>query len=116
MGSCKFLQICSVHQIQADPQVNDRADNGWSFDASSRQPWIVLRLNGEFHRTQGIVFPKVDAMAQPVVIVLAGSQMFVLLRQHLLSHLFVAPVKAQHQARHSLIQAVLCCAVSHRSV
>ena len=87
----KFM-VVRVQQIHAIAQVQYHPDNEGLFYSSA-----FLLLARELPRSVRGVFPKVNAMPKPVVIVFAGFQ------RHGsgddgVAHLLVAPVKSKHNA------------------
>ena len=102
-----FLNAHTRGHVEAMPKLNHRAYDERLLDLSLREPRIIPCSYSPLHRSQRVVFPKVDALAQPVILVYASGEMRHLAAQHLLAHEFIAAMEAQHHAGQALIVAVV---------
>ena len=95
------FDVTAVEQIQAISQINDRPDDRRPADFRLAPPRADLQR--ELERPLCVVLPKVNAVAKPVVIILAGGE-GCLAREDLLRHGRIATVIAEDEGCGSWVQ------------
>ena len=104
MGSNQFRQCPAIEQIATHAEINDRANDEWLFDLSSGDIRIACgNVLCEFKRTLGIGFPKIDALAEPIIVIFALFELNIT-RENLPSVVFVAAMKPEYKARESTVK------------
>lgn len=73
---CLFdnLYEAAVEQIKAGAQVNDGSDNRWVLDPLALMVGPIAEVARELVRPHGVVFPEIDTMTKPVVVILARGK------------------------------------------
>lgn len=102
-----FIKPGTSRQVEAQTQINDGADEAWIFDLFLRVP--ILR---PLECALGVVFPKVDAVAKPLVSTLGMIEVRYLPGNNSLDYRFFRAMKAKHKSRVALIARPI---VSHGS-
>ena len=81
-------------------EINNRTDHRRRCNIGT--PGCVLEFSREFESAEGVGFPEIDSMTQPVVIVLAFLKRFA--GEKPLSHVLIAPVVSEHESRRQAMQ------------
>lgn len=88
--------VCAVEQVQANTQIDDGPDDGGGLHFLPRWVRVISHLPGEVVGALGVVFPEIDAFAQPVVVVGAGCGL-ILARDDIVGKFLVAAVVPQNE-------------------
>ena len=89
-GAHEFYKA-AIEKIEAETEVDDRTDNRGSLDLLARTMSTCRNFSGEIERAFCVVFPEINAVTKPVVVVVAGFKE-VIAGQHFLGKLVIATV------------------------
>lgn len=94
-----------IEEVETEAEINDGPDDGRLPDPVLPTARPVSDLASELIRSLRVVFPEVDAVTKPIVIIAAGLKPL-LAGKHALSHASVAAVIAEDEAGGGWIQGL----------
>jgi hypothetical protein len=99
IASFQDLDGLRIQKIETLPKINDGPQDGWRRDIATSAFGRIGGLLGKFLCTLWVTFPEIASMAKPIIVVLAGFDVFRLAKENRGRDFLIAPMISKHERR-----------------